>query len=144
MEKIEEIRKIATDVRKAVEVLKSSGQINPSEIPFGRFPKACCGDMSIILATHYQNYGFELADYICGEHFENGNSHAWIRLDGICIDITADQFEFAQFSPVIVEYEENYPLKEIFLVDRPPSKYQIDKDHLRAMYRKIKEQLALQ
>lgn len=144
MQKIEQIRKIATDVRQAMEELKINEKISPKAIPFGRFPNGCCGDMSIILATHYKNLGFELAEYICGTHYEDGRTHAWIRLNGICIDITADQFEFGDYPAVIVEYEKDYPLKSIFQTDGPPSKYEIDKDHLRTMYRKIKEYFANQ
>ena len=139
---IEDIRGIATQVRQAMDDLMTNEEIHPKWIPFGIFPKACCGDMSIILATHFKNSGFELADYICGCHIEDGRSHAWLRLDGICIDITADQFDFASYPKVIVEYEEDYPLSKIFKTERLPSKYEIDNASLSDMYNKIKEKLS--
>lgn len=139
MTHINEIRAIATQVREAMDDLVANNEIRLS-YPFCQFPKACCGDMSIILATHLQILGFELPDYICG-FLEDRRSHAWLRLDGICIDITADQFDFAFYPKVIVEYEENYPLNKIFKSDKPPSKYTIDKPHLSDLYRKLKEKL---
>lgn len=142
MEKIEQIRQIVTQVRQAMDELKTAGEISPSNIWFGKFPNGSCGDMSIILATHLKNSGFDLPEYICGSHIDDGRSHAWLRLDGICIDITADQFDFAPYPKVIVEYEEDYPLNKIFEIDTQPSKYEIDMDHLWSMYKKIKEQLS--
>ncbi|MFU8924905.1 hypothetical protein [Acinetobacter puyangensis] len=130
MEKIEQIRKIATDVRQAMEELKISGKISPETIPFGRFPNGCCGDMSEILIQHFRCLGYGDADYMSGIYHQI-SSHAWIRLDGICIDITADQFNnrhypersftFGEYSSVIVEYEKDYPLSKIFLLDKEPS-----------------------
>ncbi|MCU4601867.1 hypothetical protein [Acinetobacter ursingii] len=142
MEKIEKIRQIVTQVRQAMDELKSAGEISPNNIWFGKFPNGSCGDMSIILATHLKNSGFDLPEYICGLHIDDRRSHAWLRLDDICIDITADQFDFAQYPKVIVEFEEDYPLKTIFKPDRTPSKYEIDMDHLQSMYNKILEQLS--
>ncbi len=142
MADIEEIRRIATEVRNIMDDLITNREISPKLIPFCRFPTACCGDMSIILATHLKNAGFGLADYICGSYVEDGRSHAWLRLDGICIDITADQFDFASFPKVIVEYEQDYPLNKLFETDRPPSTYEIDRPYLSRMYRQIKEKIS--
>lgn len=144
MADIDEIRSIATQVRHVMDNLIANNKISHNWIPFGKFPKGCCGDMSIILATHLKSVGFELADYICGRHHEDGRSHAWLRLDGVCIDITADQFDFASFPKVIVEYEDNYPLKKIFETNGRSSKYEVDNLSLGDMYKQIKEQLASQ
>lgn len=141
LEKIDEIRKIATEVRMIMEELVANHEISPTYRPFCNFPRGCCGDMSIILSTHFINMGFPQADYICGYHPDDGHSHAWIRIDGICIDITADQFKGMNFPNVIVEYEKDYLLKDIYLTYRQPSQYEIDNHHLSAMYEKIKEKL---
>lgn len=141
MDKLEEIRQIAKEVRQAIEQLKSENKIEWYLLPFHEFPYGCCGDMSIILSTHFTNKGYPQADYICGLHHQTCFSHAWIRIDGICIDITADQFRGENYPSVIVEYEENYPLKDIYFPDTEPAQYQIDMDHLRHMYRLIQEQL---
>lgn len=141
MDKLEEIRQIATEVRQAMEKLLSDKKIKTSSRSFCDFPAGCCGDMSIILSTHFINKGYVHADYICGMHFETHFSHAWIRIDGICIDITADQFKGENYPSVIVEYEENYPLKDIYIPDTEPAHYLIDRYHLRQMYELIKEEL---
>lgn len=141
MDRIEEIRKIATDVRRVMELLKSENKIDWYLLPFNEFPFGCCGDMSIILSTHFTNKGYSQADYFCGLHYSTSFSHAWIRIDGICIDITADQFTSENFPSVIVEYEENYPLKDIYIPDTESAQYQIDMDHLRDMYKLIQEYL---
>lgn len=141
LEKIDAIRKIATEVRQAMEQLKSESKIEWYLLPFHDFPYGCCGDMSIILSTHFKNKGFSQAEYICGLHYRTCFSHAWIRIDGICIDITADQFEGMNFPKVIVEYEENYPLKDIYIPDTEPAYYQIDQDNLRHMYHLLLEQI---
>jgi hypothetical protein len=142
MADIEEIRRIATEVRTAMDTLIAENKIPQWCIPFPRFPAGCCGDISIILATHFKNAGFGLGDYICGRYVEDGRSHAWLRLDGICIDITADQFNFASFPKVIVEYEQDYPLNKLFETDTPPSTYEIDRPHLSSVYTQIKEKIS--
>lgn len=128
--KIDEILKIATEVRQAFEELKSSGKISPTYIPFGKFPNGCCGGASEILIQYFKMLGYGDAEYMSGVDYKI-SSHAWIRLDGICIDITADQFNnryfsekpftFDEYPSVIVEYEKDYPLKDIFPLDKPPS-----------------------
>ena len=144
MADIEEIRRIATEVRTAMDTLIIENKIPQWCTPFKYFPNICCGDMSIILSTHFINLGFDHPDYICGKHYDddNINSHAWIRLNGICIDITADQFSAEQYDRVIVEYEKDYPLLNKFHPDREEtSKYTIDTDILRKTYSLIQEQL---
>lgn len=143
MRDIEEIRKIASEVRQAMQEMLANNEISPTLNPFCNFPRGCCGDMSIILSTHFTNLGFPQPDYIWGRHFEDGHSHAWIRINGICIDITADQFSGQNYPAVIVEYEKDYPLKDIYLTDRKPSQYQIDMNHLRHMYTQIEDHLKL-
>lgn len=147
--KIDEIRKIATEVRQALEELKSSGKISPTYPPFGKFPNGCCGSTSEILIQHFKMLGYGDAEYMSGIDYRI-SSHAWIRLDGICIDITADQFNnryfpekpftFDEYPSVIVEYEKDYPLKDIFPLNTLPStRNYYDKDIYAIIEQQLKE-----
>ena len=61
------------------------------------FPRGSCGDASLLLAKHLQNHGIWPLNYIRGQMAteEEGNpqSHAWLEIEDIIIDITADQFD---------------------------------------------------
>lgn len=59
-------------------------------ISLSEFPVGSCGDASLLLARFLQEHGFGKASYVCG-HL-GPYSHAWLELDGLLIDITADQF----------------------------------------------------
>ena len=119
MSKIEEIRKIAFDVRHAMESVLANDEIHSSHIPYNNFPSGCCGAMSKILTSHFENLGFENVGYMFGRHVVDGRSHAWIIINGICVDITADQFSDMDYPSVLVEYENNYELKNFFKCDHP-------------------------
>lgn len=146
MSKIEEIRKIATEVRQAIDQLKSENKIESYCLPFNEFPDGCCGDMSIVLTTHLENLGYGVADFICGSYFDEDKEitfhHAWIKLNGICIDITADQFTNENYEKVLVEYEQNYkPMAKFIPEITPPWQIRIDRDEQRAIYKLIKNLL---
>ena len=72
------------------------------------FPYACCDHTSLLLATYLANNSFPGADIIRGidggDHQEL-NSHVWLELEGLKIDITADQFNRYGYenAPIIVE-----------------------------------------
>ena len=85
----DQIRDSAALFRQAIE------QVNISEFSmspwFKRFPRACCGDASNLLAKYLMvQHGIETT-YVCGWH--EGQSHAWLEYNSLIIDITADQFE---------------------------------------------------
>lgn len=143
MAKIEEIREIATVFRNAIDELVVSKAKLFSHYPFKQFPTACCGDMSIILSTHFYELGFGQPDYICGKNIMNDviKTHAWIMLDNVCIDITADQFGADEYSKVIVEHESNYPLSSQYIPNARASQYQIDTHELKKIYELILKQL---
>jgi hypothetical protein len=48
--------------------------------------------------------GFGTAVYVCGERgaSPHNRSHAWLEVDGLIVDITADQFPEQKAEPVIV------------------------------------------
>ncbi len=72
-------------------------------ISFENFPAGSCGDAAILLAQYLIDAGCDTPTYVSAELVRHPNllSHAWIELDGIVLDITADGFE-ADAAPVIV------------------------------------------
>lgn len=63
------------------------------------FPSGACGDASLLLAKYLQENGQGKSEYVSGN--DGGQTHAWLELDGVIIDITADQFNRSN-DPVIV------------------------------------------
>lgn len=85
----EQIVKITFAVRMAIEACK------PDELPWRIFPKGACGDTCLVLGQILHEAGFKSAEYVCGNKYRDDRkpySHAWLRYDGLIIDITADQF----------------------------------------------------
>ena len=62
-----------------------------SKTYFGGFPTGSCGCSADILAEYFISKGAKNIEYVYGER--DGGSHGWLELDGLIIDITADQFE---------------------------------------------------
>lgn len=54
------------------------------------FPSGACGDASLLLAQFLNDSGLGAALYVWG--LRGRYSHAWLELDGLIVDITADQF----------------------------------------------------
>ncbi len=67
------------------------------ERPFSQFPDGCCGDVCDLLGQFFLEHRVH-SRYICGTYrkgsFEDKCSHAWLEIDGIVVDITADQKQF--------------------------------------------------
>jgi len=61
---------------------------------FAAFPKSCCGHASILLALYLRENGFTDVQYVYNgsRGLKIDDSHAWLEVDGIVVDITADQF----------------------------------------------------
>ena len=59
-------------------------------VTFKTFPNGVCGDACDMLGQFLQEtYGLQ-SEYVSGK---NGTwTHAWLEIDGLIIDITADQF----------------------------------------------------
>jgi hypothetical protein len=58
------------------------------------FPRGCCGAMSDMLGEYLNSSGIGVFLYVRANR--EMASHAWVELDGIIIDITADQFQGRQ------------------------------------------------
>ena len=86
------IRSIAQRMRFALETLPFRNRFLTLE----PFPKACCGDASLLLGAYLVDQGHTGFRYICGErgemHGGTWTSHAWLANGPLIVDITADQF----------------------------------------------------
>ncbi len=92
---MKEIEQFATQFRRAIDLALEAGEFDNDSI-YRRFPRACCGDTSDLLAQYLLDKGIK-TDYVCGTYWGkpdgNGQSHAWLMVDKyIIIDITGDQF----------------------------------------------------
>lgn len=54
------------------------------------FPKGACGNASDLLAEWLIERGFNQIDYVWGQRLDQ--SHGWLKLEGLIVDITADAF----------------------------------------------------
>jgi hypothetical protein len=84
---INRIGEIASLVRRAIE------SCSASEPPWRTFPKAACGDTSLVLGQFLHEAGFVDVEYICGDKYRadgKGDSHAWLRYEGLIVDIASN------------------------------------------------------
>lgn len=91
----DKIVELATQFRNAIERAKAEGEFDSDSI-FSRFPRGCCGDATDLLGEFLLEYGIE-SYYVCGSRYfedieEGPQSHAWLDVDGLIVDITGDQF----------------------------------------------------
>ena len=88
------LRRLSTQFRKAIDTAKNAREFTCA--PLSNFPRACCGEVSDLLAQYLLENGIK-SIYIAGTYHGEGvddlQSHAWLEVDGrITIDITGDQF----------------------------------------------------
>ena len=69
------------------------------------FPHGACGDASLLLAKYLQVNKCGHSLYVLGER--HGHRHAWLQLQEITVDITADQFD-DQAAGVIVSADSSW------------------------------------
>ena len=85
---------------------------------FSKFPKECGSDACELLQYHLLSVHNIKSDYRVGKVQISANkleiSHCYLLVNGIIIDITADQFHKEWFSKVIVCESEEYPLAPYF------------------------------
>lgn len=92
------------DLRATAEAVRSRlerADLSSAHVCFQSFPRGACGATCDVLATIVERR-FDVRPYwISAECGEGGDwsSHAWLEVEGITVDITADQFGEA---PVIV------------------------------------------
>ena len=113
-----ELRRIVLAFRKRLEAADRSGL----HITLHRFPVGSCGVASEILAQVLRKRWPEAKLMLVRGELRRGGelwSHAWLELDGITIDITADQFGR---EPVIVARESAWH-EALLEVEREPSTF---------------------
>jgi len=54
------------------------------------FPRGCCGIISELLGDYINSLEIGEFQYVWSQR--SGASHAWLEIDGLVVDITADQF----------------------------------------------------
>ena len=90
-----ELYQMVEDFRKGIEQAQKANEFM-DDVLFRNFPRACCGDTSLLLGHYLLGKGIKTY-YVCGYYgqgdFGAVQSHAWLMTeDGIIIDITGDQF----------------------------------------------------
>jgi len=95
---IKNLTRLANAFRNAFEIADLSQ--SPGFLP--NFPSGCCSWASLFIGHYLRSECSISPQRIISARHTNGGQHEWLILNGIIIDITADQFDDAP-SPVIVE-----------------------------------------
>ncbi len=72
----------------------------------GKFPYGWCHDASLLLGAYLVDNGFNSFQYVHGEDYRTGNTHAWLVWDKLIVDITADQF--SKITPPVIVSESTH------------------------------------
>lgn len=109
MGKREDLATLLQREGEAVRAVLAMGGDVPGSI-FQGFPHGCCGPAAELLARHLQEHFGLAAMYAAGLQQRDGHSwsHAWVLVDGVILDITADQFEEVG-APVLVVRVDDSP-----------------------------------
>lgn len=99
---IDEIRRLGLAFRQAIMSLPISKFPNSSF--FENFPDGCCGDTCHLFAKYLISKGYEV-NYVWG--WKGKQSHAWLELNDLIIDLTADQFPDVN-EVVVVTYDKSW------------------------------------
>ena len=91
-----ELTSLVTQFRKAIDAAYATGKFE-NEILFKHFPTGCCGDAVDLLGQYLLENGID-SYYVCGNYnFKdpelNAQSHAWLTVGALIVDITGDQFK---------------------------------------------------
>ena len=91
-QQIARLRTLATRFRMAVRATHPE-EVDP-EVRFivASFPKGVCGAICFLLGHYLRENGFPQAEYVNGIRPSDGESHAWIEIGDIIVDITGSQF----------------------------------------------------
>ena len=132
-----DITTFASSFRKAIEAARDDGRFDSDQM-FRHFPTACCGIASELLARYLLDNGYN-ATYICGTCRKNNihQSHAWLEVDGVIVDITGDQFRNNEIllnndiSIYVGSLNRFYNLFEIDIVEKCNNHYPLDDTQIR-------------
>lgn len=103
-----ELQAIAQAFRAALDAQKADNLL-PEHMQ--NFPDRCCGVTSELLGEYLKSLGHK-PDYVNGKRFDSDGipraGHAWLEVDGIVYDLTADQFEGEGMPPVYVGVQDEW------------------------------------
>ena len=89
------IKKLAKRFRDSICKAKGNGEFN-DDFMFCNFPRGCCGDAADLLGIFLMENGIKDVLYVCGNCYEGLDegmqSHAWLQIADLIVDITGDQF----------------------------------------------------
>ncbi|MCL6354315.1 hypothetical protein EXT68_02125 [Pectobacterium parmentieri] len=117
----DELITFCVDVREVLGNMTKKDHYWRSSFGQSNFPVGCCGDTSKLLAyLLYQQFGivpelvsgryndFDHRSPACG--LSNGNSHAWLVVNGWIVDLTADQFNDRGYNlpPVLITLDTRF------------------------------------
>lgn len=105
----EDLTHFCEDVRAALDSMTRKDHSRLSSFGLSNFPAGCCGDTSKLLAyLLHQQFGIApevlSGNYYAFDHenspsgLSDGNSHAWLVVNGNIVDLTADQFNNRGYS----------------------------------------------
>ena len=87
---MKEVKQFATQFRRAIDLALEAGEFDNDSI-YRRFPRACCGDTSDLLAQYLLDKGIK-TDYVCGTYwgkpsvisslYGNRNTHLFYSQNG--------------------------------------------------------------
>jgi hypothetical protein len=84
-DQLDSLRKLAVRFRRAIESCRAKLPIGLKDFPFGS-----CLDASLLLGHYLEQSDVGKPIYVSGT--KDGRTHMWLEMDGVIIDITADQF----------------------------------------------------
>lgn len=90
--RIQQLEADARGFREAIERCRAK----LSSTGLSDFPAGACGEVADLLGIYLVSRGFEKIDYVTGYRSAGDDgfvsTHAWLEVEGIRVDITADQF----------------------------------------------------
>lgn len=80
------------------------------------FPVGCCGDITNLLGLYLKEEYGEDALYVEAQGLgdDREQSHAWLSLDGVLVDITGDQFNDIGYEVEPVVFSDVSPFHKLF------------------------------
>ena len=107
---MKEIEQFATQFRRAIDLALEAGEFDNDSI-YRRFPRACCGDTSDLLAQYLLDKGIK-TDYVCGTYWGkpdgNGQSHAWLMVDKYIMPMSESLANRLMLSPMVEDNTDNH------------------------------------
>ena len=85
-DQLDSLWKLAARFRRSIEACRATLPIWLQD-----FPNGACLDASLLLGHHLKRTGIGNPTYVRGA--KDRQTHAWLEMDGVIIDITADQFD---------------------------------------------------